>query len=207
MPDLRAALHKKMSESELRVFRPYKLLAVIMSYISLVLMIASVAGPDWVEVEYQQGGIKSWGLWLDCLKVHGSFEMCVQTDWLFACAALVLICLISMLAVAVLGSVGLCTHRRFLYITAGAVSIFAAVVQIICLIIYPVKFTEEVKEDSSYRAETQRFDLDWTYGVAWGAVFFMIGAAILYLIHSETEEVTNNKDNTPPPYYLNYTRA
>nr|KAG5687048.1 hypothetical protein BaRGS_002421 [Batillaria attramentaria] len=161
-----------------------------------------------MEVEYQQGGVKSWGLWWECLTVNSSFEMCVKTDWLFACAALVLICLISMLAVTVLGSVGLCTQRRFLYITAGAVSIFAAVVQIICLIIYPVKFTDEVKTHVSYRAETQRFDLGWTYGIAWGAVFFMLGAAILYLIRSETEEVTSeNKDNTPPPYYLNYTRA
>ncbi|KAK7463140.1 hypothetical protein BaRGS_00038285 [Batillaria attramentaria] len=174
-----------MGETEVRVFRPYKLLAVIMSAISLILMIVSVAGPDWMEVEYQQGGVKSWGLWWECLTVNSSFEMCVKTDWLFACAALVLICLISMLAVTVLGSVGLCTQRRFLYITAGA-----------------------VKTHVSYRAETQRFDLGWTYGIAWGAVFFMLGAAILYLIRSETEEVTSeNKDNTPPPYYLNYTRA
>ena len=65
----------------------------------------------------------------------------------------------------------------------------------------------QVREDKYYRAETQHFDLDWTYGVAWGAVCFMIGAAIFFLIRAETQEVTQQKDNTPPPYYLNYTRA
>ena len=67
--------------------------------------------------------------------------------------------------------------------------------------------TFQVREDKYYRAETQRFDLDWTYGVAWGAVCFMIGAAVLFLIRTETQEVTQHKDNTPPPYYLNYTQA
>ncbi|KAK7088372.1 transmembrane protein 47-like [Littorina saxatilis] len=197
-----------MESGEVRVFRPFKLLAVIMSIIAFVLMIVSVAGPDWMEVSFHQGEAKSWGLWWDCFKVNGSFQMCVQTDWLFACGALVLIGLICMLVASILGCIGLCTHKRLLYVAAGAISIFSIVLQIICLIIYPVKFTEEVKDDKHNRAETQRFDLDWTYGVAWGAVCFMIGAAILFLIKvDETQEVTQQKDNTPPPYYLNYTRA
>ncbi|XP_076452705.1 transmembrane protein 47-like [Babylonia areolata] len=198
-----------MGETEVRVCRPYKLLAVIMSMIAFILMIVSVAGPDWMEVSFEQGNPKSWGLWWDCVQVNGvSFlEMCVETDWLFACAALVMIGLLCMLAVSIVGSIGLCTHKRLLYIIAGVVTIFAMILQIICLIIYPVKFTEEVKEDKYYRAETQSFDLDWTYGVAWGAVCFMLGAAVLFLIRTETDHSSGRADNTPPPVYLSYTRA
>ena len=47
--------------------------------ISVVLMIASVAGPDWMEVYFYQGEVKSWGLWWDCFKVTGSLEMCIET--------------------------------------------------------------------------------------------------------------------------------
>ena len=63
------------------VFAPcdFQLLAVIMCMISVVLMIASVAGPDWMEVYFYQGEVKSWGLWWDCFKVTGSLEMCIET--------------------------------------------------------------------------------------------------------------------------------
>ncbi|KAL8566415.1 hypothetical protein ACOMHN_011993 [Nucella lapillus] len=198
-----------MGETEVRVCRPYKLVAVIMSVIALILMIVSVAGPDWMEVSFEQGNPKSWGLWWDCVKVNGvSFlEMCVETDWLFACAALMMIGLLGMLGVSVIGSIGLCTHKRLMYIIAGVITILCIILLVICLIIYPVKFTEEVREDQNYRAETQSFDLDWTYGVAWGAVCFMIGATVLFFLRSETEELSSRTDNTPPPVYLSYTRA
>ena len=71
----------------------FQLLAVIMSIISFVLMIVSVAGPDWMEVSFHQGQVKSWGLWWDCFKVTGSLEMCIETGEFGAMAELVFSCL------------------------------------------------------------------------------------------------------------------
>lgn len=46
-------------------------------------------------------------------------------DWLAACAALVVIAFICIFISTILGCIGLFTHRRFLYVTAGILSIFA----------------------------------------------------------------------------------
>lgn len=187
--------------THLRVFRPFKLLAVIMVAISMVLTIASVAGPDWMEVSFYHGEIKSWGLWWSCFEVTRSFQMCVETDWLFACAALVLISLISTLIASGSGVLGLCTHKQLFYYAAAIITIFAVVSLLISLIIYPVKFTQEVRKDSSFKSETQKFQLDWTYGIAWGAICFMLGGIILFLIPLESREATQAREGTPPPYY------
>ena len=48
------------------------------------------------------------------------------SDWLFACAALVLIGLICMVAASVLGSIGICTQKRLFYVFAGIVTIVSS---------------------------------------------------------------------------------
>lgn len=46
-------------------------------------------------------------------------------DWLFACAALVLISLISTLIASGSGVLGLCTHKQLFYYAAAIITIFA----------------------------------------------------------------------------------
>ena len=48
------------------------------------------------------------------------------SDWLFACAALVLIGLICMVTASVLGSIGICTQKRLFYVIAGIVTIISS---------------------------------------------------------------------------------
>ena len=57
--------------------------------------------------------------------------MLAVSDWLFVCAALVLVGLLFMLAATVLGGVGLCTHKHIVYIIAGVITILAS--QCLCV--------------------------------------------------------------------------
>ena len=59
-----------------------------------------------------------------CVFFFFVFFVCVLfTDWLGACAALVLIGLICMVMVSILGSIGLCTQKRPLYIFCAVTAI------------------------------------------------------------------------------------
>jgi len=168
--------------------RPFKLLALLLSTVSVVMTIISLAGPDWVSVQSYTGEFKSWGLWWDCWKAKGSFQICINADWLAACAALVFMALISALMATGVGAWGMKAKQRRPYVIAGLLCGLSSILQIITLVIYPVKFTSEVRDNTSTRQETASFHFDWTYGVAWGAVIFLIGSAISFFLRLRDEE-------------------
>ena len=64
----------------------------------------------------------------------------------------------------------------------------SAVLELLVVIIFPVKFGEDISLSHLVR----RWDFDWTYGFAWGGVIFSIGAVVFFLlpIKSETEVTT-----------------
>jgi len=61
---------------------------------------------------------------------------------------------------------------------------FAAVCLVIALIVFIAKFLGEIKE-----RQQNEWYFEWAFGVAWGAVPFMIGAAILLYLEKESEEI------------------
>ncbi|XP_012946212.1 p53 apoptosis effector related to PMP-22 [Aplysia californica] len=169
--------------------RPFKILAVVMATVAVVLTVISLAGPDWVSVKFYEGKLqKSWGLWWECWRVHVSFEMCVGADWLAGCAAMVFLALIADAIATIMGLWGLFVKRRLPYVLAGVLCIIAAMFHIISLIIYPVKFTAEVTGNDDNKAETAQFVFDWTYGIAWGAVIFLVGATVFFFIRVRDED-------------------
>lgn len=62
--------------------------------------------------------------------------------------------------------------------------LFAVVLMIISLIVFPVMFMQEIKQ-----REKPEWFFGWAYGLAWGATIFLFGAAILLLVDKESEEV------------------
>ncbi|KAK3767291.1 hypothetical protein RRG08_019119 [Elysia crispata] len=173
---------------DFRQIRPFKILALVMVAIAAILTITSLAGPEWVSVSfYHEDKVRSWGLWWNCFKVHTSFEMCLTADWLVACAALVFFSLLAQVLALAVAVWGLSSRRRVPYLVAGGLCCGAGACLIICLIIYPVMFTMEVKENKNFYTETSDFSFDWTYGIAWGAVIFLMCATIFFFVRVREE--------------------
>ena len=52
------------------------------------------------------------------------------------------------------------------------------------LVLFPTMFIKELNERGK-----DRWYFGWSYGVAWGSVFFLIGAALLLLCDRKREEI------------------
>ena len=51
------------------------------------------------------------------------------------------------------------------------------------VIIFPVKFGDNIVNSETVR----RWDFDWTYGFAWGALIFSVGATIFFFLPGDTK--------------------
>ncbi|CAG5119050.1 unnamed protein product [Candidula unifasciata] len=173
---------------EFQRIRPFKILAVVMVTIAVVLTVASLAGHDWVRTSFYDGKVQSWGLWWKCFKVHSSFQMCVSSGWLSACAAMVFLSLISNVVATGLGVWGLCAKRRLPYVLAGAMCIISGACQLLSVVIYPIMFTHEIRSNPDNKTETSTFSFAWTYGIACGTIFFVLGASVFFLIRLRDED-------------------
>ncbi|XP_067682485.1 p53 apoptosis effector related to PMP-22-like isoform X2 [Haliotis asinina] len=193
-----------MVEVEVVKYRPIKLLAVIFTGIALLLLIIGVAAADWVDVKFTavKDGWQSWGLWEHCYVITSSLTACVKKDWMSACAALTLLALIGSVGALGLGICGLCTHKRLLYIIAGVLTALGALFILISVIIFPVKFSEDIT--NAHRSDLERWDIDWTYGVTLGGLFFLVGAAIFFFLKQENQEVSREKTSMPAYYNNSY---
>ncbi|XP_046378854.1 p53 apoptosis effector related to PMP-22-like isoform X2 [Haliotis cracherodii] len=193
-----------MVEVEVVKYRPIKLIAVIFTGIALLLLIIGVAAADWVDVKFVsvKDGWRSWGLWEECYDVTSSLTACVKKDWMSACAALTLLSVFGAVGALGLGIFGLCTHKRVLYIIAGVLTAVGALFILISVIIFPVKFSEDISE--AHRSDLERYDIDWTYGVTLGGLFFLLGASIFFFIKQEDQEVSREKTSMPAYYNNSY---
>ncbi|XP_046570136.1 uncharacterized protein LOC124278479 [Haliotis rubra] len=198
-----------MVEIEVVKFRPIKLLAVIFTGIALLLLIISIAAADWVDVKFTtvKDGWRSWGLWEECYEITSSLRACVKKDLD-----------VSMCSVDGSGLdwssrsfrpriCGLCTHKRLISITGFKelmvlYCLVAAVFILISVIIFPVKFSEDIM--NAHRGDMERWDIDWTYGVAFGGLLFLLGAAIFFFLKQENQEVSREKTSMPEYYNNSY---
>lgn len=67
---------------------------------------------------------------------------------------------------------------------------FAVASELIALIVYPIKYIEELEEAPGPESQNSDWEFGWAYGIGWGAAIFMFGGAILVLLDKETDEVT-----------------
>ncbi|XP_072361350.1 transmembrane protein 47-like isoform X2 [Scyliorhinus torazame] len=67
------------------------------------------------------------------------------------------------------------------YRTIAVMLFISVVLQVCALVLYPIKFID---------ANTLRtyHEFNWGYGIAWGGTIFMLGAAILYCLNTDTYE-------------------
>ncbi|XP_005727392.1 p53 apoptosis effector related to PMP-22 [Pundamilia nyererei] len=135
-------------------------------------LIAICAQSGWVEDEDAKSHYAS--MWKQCrgLKDNWQCQSLMDFSWAQAVAALMIIGLIILIIAFILAIVAMCNINIGLMVAVAAFLIVVAIIQIIALIIYPVKFNELIFEGNYYYT--------WAYGFGWGATIISIGCAILF---------------------------
>ncbi|XP_030603649.1 p53 apoptosis effector related to PMP-22 [Archocentrus centrarchus] len=135
-------------------------------------LIAICAQSGWVEDENAKSHYAS--MWKHCRGRNDNWQCWSLQDnsWAQAVAALMIIGLILLIIAFILAIVAMCNINTGLMIAVAAFLILVVILQVIALIIYPVKFNELIFEGTYYYT--------WAYGFAWGATIICIGCAIIF---------------------------
>ncbi|KAI1886412.1 hypothetical protein AGOR_G00213750 [Albula goreensis] len=136
-------------------------------------IIAVAATSGWVEDEDAQSHYAS--MWKNCRgrNKHWDCSSLMELSWAQAVAALMILGLVLLIVAFIISCVALCrtVNSSLLYVVGGLLLI-AVILQVIALIIYPVKFNELIFEG--------HYDYTWAYGFGWGATALMIGCVVLF---------------------------
>ncbi|KIH51964.1 hypothetical protein ANCDUO_17941 [Ancylostoma duodenale] len=93
-------------------------------------------------------------------------------------------------------------RRKYIfYKFATYLAILAVLLELTALIVFPACFYVKMKEYGSRRD----WEVDWSYGLAWGATLFTFGASLLLICDKEHEEVYYKEKTiyNPPPELMN----
>ncbi|KAL4640835.1 p53 apoptosis effector related to PMP-22 [Arapaima gigas] len=136
-------------------------------------IIAIAATSGWVEDD----GAKTHyaNMWSQCRgrNEHWDCQSLMEFSWAQAVAALMILGLIFLIVAFIISFLALCcTINISLLPVVGIVLALAVILQIIALIIYPVKFNELIFEG--------HYNYTWAYGFGWGATILMIGCSVLF---------------------------
>ncbi|XP_069090436.1 p53 apoptosis effector related to PMP-22 isoform X1 [Pleurodeles waltl] len=135
--------------------------------------IIALVGNGWVETESSR---EYASLWKKCTNFQDSWTCQSIWDlaWAKATAALLIIGFIILIICFLLSFVALCVPNMGLLRVVGGLLFLAVILQIISLIIYPVRYTEELALGAD------RYMYSWTYGFGWASTIVMFGCAIFF---------------------------
>ncbi|VDM53593.1 unnamed protein product [Angiostrongylus costaricensis] len=128
-----------------------------------------------------------------------------DSGYIKAVAALMIIALIFTAIAFFLNVCGLSKsdiRRKYIfYKFATYLAILAVLMELTALIVFPACFYVKMKEYGSRRD----WEVDWSYGLAWGATLFTFGASLLLICDKEHEEVYYKEKTiyNPPPELMN----
>ncbi|XP_046885572.1 p53 apoptosis effector related to PMP-22 [Hypomesus transpacificus] len=149
------------------------ILPILLLFAIIFDIIAIAASSGWVEDENAKSHYAS--MWSECRGRNDQWDCKTLMDkpWAQAVAALMIIGLIILIIAFIISCIALCcTLNIGLLPIIGILLFIVVVVQIIALIIYPVKFNNLIFEG--------HYDFTWAYGFAWGATILTIGCGILF---------------------------
>ncbi|PAV58706.1 hypothetical protein WR25_04001 [Diploscapter pachys] len=197
------------------VVRPLKIISLICLVIALALSIVSLSTTWWLR----SGSFRT-GLFLECTSTseptHNAplkdapmpgkcHKPSRDTGFIIAVAVLMLIGLVLTALAALTNICGLSKsdiRRKYLfYRIATACAIIAVILELIALIVFPSAFYVKMRDYGSRRD----WEVDWSYGLAWGATLFTFGASLLLICDKEHEEVYYKEKTiyNPPPELIN----
>ncbi|KAG9275060.1 p53 apoptosis effector related to PMP-22 [Astyanax mexicanus] len=152
-------------------------------------IIAIAAQSGWVEDENAKSHYAS--MWEQCRGRNDNWTCwsLMENSWAQAVAALMIIGLIILIIAFIVSCVALCCTLNIpLLRVIGVLLIIAVILQIIALIIYPVKFNETIFEG--------HYDYTWAYGFGWGATILMMGCGILFCCLPRYEDYLTGLEKT-----------
>ncbi|KAK3554714.1 hypothetical protein QTP70_032638 [Hemibagrus guttatus] len=136
-------------------------------------IIAIAAQSGWVEDENAKSHYAS--MWDQCRGRNDNWtcKSLMEYSWAQAVAALMIIGLIILIVAFIISCVALCCTLNVMILPlVGLLLLIVAVLQIIALIIYPVKFNEQIFEGN--------YNYTWAYGFGWGATIIVLGCTVLF---------------------------
>ncbi|KAL7890416.1 hypothetical protein AOLI_G00026740 [Acnodon oligacanthus] len=152
-------------------------------------IIAIAAQSGWVEDEGARSHYAS--MWEQCRGRNDNWtcKSLMELSWAQAVAALMIIGLIILIIAFIISCVALCCTLNIpLLPFIGLLLIIAVILQIIALIIYPVKFNELIFEG--------HYDYTWAYGFGWGATILMLGCGVLFCCLPRYEDQLTGLEKT-----------
>ncbi|XP_036429580.1 p53 apoptosis effector related to PMP-22 [Colossoma macropomum] len=152
-------------------------------------IIAIAAQSGWVEDEDAKSHYAN--MWEQCRGRNNNWacKSLMEFSWAQAVAALMIIGLIILIIAFIISCIALCCTLNIpLLPFIGLLLIIAVILQIIALIIYPVKFNELIFEG--------HYDYTWAYGFGWGATILMMGCGVLFCCLPHYEDYLTGLEKT-----------
>ncbi|CAC5376888.1 unnamed protein product [Mytilus coruscus] len=181
-----------VSIEQITIVRPIKVVALLCAVMGLFMNCLSVGSTSWFQTDFGRDG-----LWQTCVFIDDDAIQCRTvkiSDWLEASRVLFVIGMVICFLSIVLTSFGLTTdlfHRKEKYYIAGMTCmVLAALSEMICLIIHPVKYNEELEKAGKHLS----WGMGWSYGLGWiAAILMTAGAVILYIDKNADELIYREK--------------
>ncbi|CAF0704724.1 unnamed protein product [Brachionus calyciflorus] len=182
---------------------PFKINAFVFALITCFLLLVCLFTDNWLTAT----DIKQ-GLWRNCTLAssipslaysiqankninHNDFYICAPLNilWVQLCGSFIVVSFCCTIIGLVLIIMGLKhkkrQERKMKFYGAAAFVFFVGVICILTtLIMFPLMFIKELHERGR-----DKWYFGWSYGVAWGAVFFLADAVILLLCDRKKEEL------------------
>ncbi|CAB3411097.1 unnamed protein product [Caenorhabditis bovis] len=179
--------------------RPLKIISLLCLLIAIGLSIVSLCSTSWLK----SGSFRT-GLFKECTssnepthappfsgapapgKCHKPSR---NSGFLTAAAVLLLVALFATALAVIFNVIGLSKSdirgKYRWYRIATMISAFSVLLELVALIMFPVAFYVKMDEYGSRR----NWEVDWSYGIAWGATLFTLGASIMLICDKEHEEI------------------
>uniref|UniRef100_A0A8R1I1Q2 Uncharacterized protein n=1 Tax=Caenorhabditis japonica TaxID=281687 RepID=A0A8R1I1Q2_CAEJA len=191
--------------------RPLKIISLICLLIGVGLLIVALCSTSWLK----SGSFRT-GLFKECTSSNepthappfpgspapGSCHKPSRNGGFLTAAAVLLIIALFMTALSALFNiVGLSKSdvrgKYRWYRISTMISGFSVLLELVALIMFPVAFYVKMGDYGSRR----NWEVDWSYGIAWGATLFTLGASIMLICDKEHEEVYYKEKTiyNPPP--------
>ncbi|CAD6191460.1 unnamed protein product [Caenorhabditis auriculariae] len=191
--------------------RPLKIISLLCLLIAIACSILALCSTSWLK-----SGFFRTGLFQECTssneptraapfpgapepgKCHGPSR---NSGFLTASAVLLIIALVLTAIAAIFNVVGLSKSdvrgKYRWYRGATTISALAVLLELVALIMFPVAFYVKMNEYGPRR----NWEVDWSYGIAWGATLFTLGASIMLICDKEHEEIYYKEKTiyNPPP--------
>ncbi|XP_011678001.1 epithelial membrane protein 2 [Strongylocentrotus purpuratus] len=178
-----------------RVFRPFKITALVLCILAAIGSVASIVNNAWVvSASFKQG------LWQECYNgtrvivpgqpTTGTEPMqCYSAEpsaWLTAARAFALVSLVILIIAIFAAIISFVKGQQFsrIFIVAGVLALLAAMCQLLPLIIFPTKFLA-----GDVVLGRTNFDLHWGWGLALGVFFMEVAAGIVFIVAPDTQEI------------------